>query len=217
MKKIMIIALGMALSACLHANINDKLTDIGTQGETIKQSVSPKLVRDAKKQAARDLKAYQALLGGLRAQKNDEKKGGKPADGALLFVSFSMPDETILAMTAEASRYGIPVVIKGLVAGDFQKTLQKIMQLHEKAKQSGGGFSGFAIDPVWFEQFAIDTVPALVVTRRPPDCLYQKACENQPFDSVLGNVSIRKSLSLIADNGGEVASVARDILEKGHV
>lgn len=198
--------------------MNDRINEMGNQADIIKQSVSPAFIKNMHQQGIAHQDEYQSLISALNKNKHEaEKKGGKPADGAILFISFSMPEDTILALASEAQSYGIPVVLKGLLDGDFQKTLQKIMQLHEKAKKMGGSFSGFSIDPIWFEQFEINTVPALVVTRRPSWCLYQKACASQPYDMVLGNVHIKKSLGVIAEQGESVPEVARMILENHHV
>ncbi|STX81263.1 putative conjugative transfer protein TrbC [Legionella busanensis] len=211
-------AILMAWSFNLEANVNDYINRVANESEQLKQAVPSNQINDIKTDSFAQLEEYKPLVMSVRNSKNSaSRQGGKPAEGAILFISFSMPEETILALADEARSYGIPVVIKGLIDSDFKKTLEKIMALHEKAKETGRSFSGFSIDPVWFEQFEINTVPALVVTRRPSWCLYQKACPNQPFDMVLGNAYIRKSLKVIADKGEQVPEVARMILEKHHV
>jgi len=204
-----------------HANMNDQLKSIGNQSEINKKSLSEASQTEIKNSSAADIAKYQALINGLLVKKQNqldtERKGGKPADGAILFVSFSMPTDTIFALSQEADRFNIPVVIKGLVQGDFRKTLEKIAAITQEAKQRRIRFQGISIDPVWFDQFKITAVPTLVVTKRPSWCKYQKACENQPYDAVSGNIPIKKSLAIIAERGEQVPEVAFQILEKGHV
>ena len=113
------------------------------------------------------------------------------AEGAFLFVSLSMPKPLLLSMAEEASRYKIPLIIKGLENGNFNQTLQTIYHLK---------LNGVSINPLWFEQFKITAVPALVVT------------ENENFDVVYGNQSIQKSLQLIAERGNAASSLANDYL-----
>ncbi|MDA0910338.1 MAG: type-F conjugative transfer system pilin assembly protein TrbC [Proteobacteria bacterium] len=150
---------------------------------------------------------------GIIQQKTGQ--GGKAADGAMLFISFSMPKSLIIQMSMQAAKYHIPVIIRGLVDNKMPKTLQYILDIQQLAKKENLKFSGVSIDPVWFDQFDITAVPALVVTQRPANCIYQKMCPNQPFDVVYGNQSIHDSLMDIADNGSAIPQkVAKAILAK---
>lgn len=219
--KTLSLLLFLIISISSHANLNDEMKTIGNQMENKKNPLTNSLISGIKKNAAFGKAQHHNLLQQLHSDKEQRLKaqnqGGKPADGAILFVSFSMPVETILTLSEQAASFDIPVVLKGLVDGDFKKTLEKIALLHEKASKSGIRFNGFSIDPIWFEQFEIKTVPTLVVTKRPSWCEAQKACANQPFDAVSGNVRIKKSLEVIAEKGENVPLVAKAILERHHV
>lgn len=154
----------------------------------------------------------QSAVGGL-----PDKQKPKGADGAILFVSFSMPTSLLFALSDEAAAFNIPVVIKGLVEGDFKKTILTFKQLQTDAKKQGLNFNGVSIDPVWFGQFHITSVPALVVTELPEQCrLELKECP-QPFDVVYGNSRIKQSLELIAQKGEAAPKRALSILEGAHV
>lgn len=146
-----------------------------------------------------------------------DKKRGQVADGAMLFVSFSMPESLLLRLSDEASTYNIPLVINGLVDGDFKKTIDTFARLTTNAKKQSLTFQGVSIDPVWFQQFHIESVPALVVTTRPESCEAQKVCANQLFDVVYGNAHVKKGLELIATRGDAAPKLAQKILEQGHV
>jgi conjugal transfer pilus assembly protein TrbC len=145
------------------------------------------------------------------------KQRPQGAEGAVLFVSFSMPDSLLLALADEAARFNIPVVINGLVDKDFKKTIETFKRLNTDAQKDHLNFKGISIDPVWFTQFHIKSVPALIVTERPKTCASGSDCENQPFDVVYGNASIKNALELIAERGDVGAALAQTILENGHV
>ena len=136
---------------------------------------------------------------------------------AILFVSFSMPQSLLLSLADQAAQFDIPVVIKGLVNNDFKQTVATFSRLSHEAQKQHLNFKGVSIDPVWFSQFNITAVPALVVSERPARCLASSICANQPFDVVYGNAQLKKGLEIIADRGEEASSVARKILEQGHV
>lgn len=139
------------------------------------------------------------------------KQKPKGADGAILFVSFSMPEALLYSLAEQAAFYDIPLVINGLVDGDFKKTIETFKRLNAKNPQ----LSGISIDPVWFTQFQINSVPALVVTDRPKNCLTQD-CSLQPFDVVYGNARLKDALELIIKKGDAASLRAKTILEHGH-
>lgn len=127
--------------------------------------------------------------------------GGKAADGVILFISFSMPDALILQMSQQAAAFHASVVIRGLVKNSFPKTLQRILSLKLQAKKAHSAFAGVGIDPVWFSQFNITAVPALVVTHRPAHCVSEHQCPDQPYDVIYGNQAIADSLHEMARSG----------------
>ena len=53
----------------------------------------------------------------------------KPAEGALYFVSFSIPEEGLKRMLHETRQYGIPATLRGLVNNDMKTTTDAVLQL----------------------------------------------------------------------------------------
>ena len=98
---------------------------------------------------------------------------------------------------------------------NYNKTIVDIF--YELAKKNHLNFKGVSIDPLWFEQFNISAVPALVVSARPANCEPQSLCANQAFDVVYGNASLKNSLELVAEKGETASLLAKSILENGHV
>lgn len=214
MKKILLSSL-VCFASFAHANQNDELKIWQQQGALLKKSVSTETLKTLRANADEALVQSKAsLLPLIKARGN--RLRGQAADGAILFVSFSMPKPLLLALADEAAQFHIPVVIKGLVQGDFNETINTFAALEEEARQRHQRFTGLALDPLWFEQFNITQVPALVITQRIASCEPQTICPNQPFDVVYGNVSIEKGLELLSEKG-ELKQLAKTILEQGHV
>ncbi|CAL7962392.1 conjugal transfer pilus assembly protein TrbC [Gammaproteobacteria bacterium] len=115
---------------------------------------------------------------------------------AIVFVSFSMPDLSLKQIINDASRYKIPVVIRGLYKNSFRETVNKIFEL---VKENNKG--GIAINPRWFRDYEIKAVPAVVIS------------SGAKSDVVYGNILIKRSLSIIAERG-ETSAIARDILNR---
>lgn len=158
-----------------------------------------------------------AFINQLLKGKQQEAKGEpQQADGAILFVSFSMPDALLVSLSEEAHAYSIPLVIRGLVDNDFKKTLLRIQSLQQYAKERNQHFYGLSIDPLWFEQFKIEAVPALVLTKRPKNCQLQKLCSSQHFDVMYGNGSIEQSLQIISEKSEEFNTQATQLLRKNN-
>lgn len=217
-KKIIILFLAW-ISASL-ANTNESITHYQEEGIRQASEISNKSLETLKAKSSQTQSEHKSLIDTLM-QKSKEglqsKQKPQGAEGAILFVSFSMPDSLLFALSNEAAQFHIPVVINGLVEGDFKKTIETFKRLNLEAKKQHLNFKGVSIDPVWFNQFQITSVPALVVTQPLKACAQGKNCANQPFDVVYGNASIKKGLELIAQKGDAAPHRARSILENGHV
>lgn len=154
-------------------------------------------------------------LGRTSLQKNSHR-GGKAANGGMIFISLSLPDPLILQLCDGAARYHMPVIIRGLVDNNMPKTLKRLQWLAKSAKKKKMRFKGIAIDPVWFSAFHIDRVPAVLVTTRPANCIAQQQCPHQPFDVIYGTLSIQQALQALARDGQDAPSVAIKLLAGGH-
>lgn len=217
-KKFVILFLAW-IGGCL-ANTNDSIKRYQEEGVRQASEISSESIETFKIKSSQVQSEHKSLIDTLMQSATDGLQGKqKPqgAEGAILFVSFSMPDSLLFALSNEAAKFRIPVVIKGLVDGDFKKTIETFKRLNIEAHKQHLNFKGVSIDPVWFSQFQITSVPALVVTELSKACAQGQACTNQPFDVVYGNASIKKGLELIAQKGDAAPQLARTILENGHV
>lgn len=119
----------------------------------------------------------------------------KPAEGALYFVSFSIPEEGLKRMLHETRQYGIPATLRGLVNNDMKTTTDAVLQLVKD-----GVTDGVQIDPTLYTQYSIRSVPSLVVR-----------CQ-AGYDVVRGNIHVKQAQEKVAQTG-DCAQVARQILD----
>ena len=90
----------------------------------------------------------------------------------MVFVSFSMPKESLKSIIREAKARHVPVVIRGLVNNSFKQTLASMKEL------MGENIGGIQLDPMLFREFKVTAVPAFVSK-------YQNG-----YDIIYGNVHI---------------------------
>jgi conjugal transfer pilus assembly protein TrbC len=208
------------VSVSALANTNDVINKATDAALAQRSLISPETLAQMQHASNQSSINNQSLIEQIikvSQQKSPKAQQGQYVDGAVLFVSFSMPESLLFSLGQEAALYKIPVVIKGLIDGDFKKTIATFAKLQAHAQKSHQAFNGVSIDPIWFEQFHITAVPALVVTKRPALCGQELLCKEQTFDVVYGNASLKNSLQLIANKGRHAALLAQSILEQGHV
>lgn len=94
------------------------------------------------------------------------------------FLSFSIPEKQLVTLIKGAENKNIPVYIRGLVRNDMRATTKAILYLATKYN-----IKGVLVDPLRFDYYGVDTVPALV-----------KKCGDK-FDIIFGNVDIGQALN----------------------
>jgi type-F conjugative transfer system pilin assembly protein TrbC len=201
----------LGLSKPIFAGEMNKLAheELLRSGNILKASSKEKKEFDKYKQAVnRNLENYQEIINDAKkhfAQRlnihnaNAQTKLSRPTPKAIIFVSFSMPDLSLKQIINDATRYQLPVVVRGLIDNSFKKTASRIFELVK-----GNNKGGVAINPIWFKRYSINAVPA---------CIVQAGDE---FDVVYGNIRIKNMLEIIAANGSNGA-VAQSILDEGKI
>lgn len=102
----------------------------------------------------------------------------------LYFLSFSIPEDTLVNMLMDAQRFQAEPVIRGLFQDDMRLTAIAMLNLVNKSNTDG-----VEIDHRLFLTYRIRAVPALVVT-----------CD-KGFDVLYGNLKISQGLQKIAKEG----------------
>lgn len=133
------------------------------------------------------------MLNEFTAQNAEPKK---PLSTAIVFVSFSMPDQSLIALLRDADKIHASVVIRGLIDNDFKKTFAKVSQLVKAA-----GVGGIEINPPLFQKFNITKVPAVVAR-----------AANNDFDVIFGNIKLIAALHEISVHGAASHIIADNLL-----
>jgi conjugal transfer pilus assembly protein TrbC len=123
----------------------------------------------------------------------------------LVFVSFSMPKESLKTWIRDANIIHAPVVIRGLVNNSFKETITSVNALTKE------GASGVQIDPTSFTQFEIKHVPAVVVVAS-PKCAPNLSCR-EDYDVQYGDVGLSYALKQIARRDDSLSPFAEDALK----
>ena len=95
----------------------------------------------------------------------------------LIFISFSMPMQSLKQWVSQANKKGAALVVRGLVNNSFKETALKVIELLE------GTDGRIQIDPNLFKKYNIQQVPAMVLVN------------DVGFDVVYGDVPLSEALN----------------------
>jgi len=98
-----------------------------------------------------------------------------------IFVSFSMPKETLKSLAIEAKRHNAFLVIRGIIENSFLKTSIFLKELGE----------GIVLDPLLFRDYNVVVVPTFI--------------EAQPtgYRKISGNITLAYALEKFKEDGTE--------------
>lgn len=119
----------------------------------------------------------------------EDKAFGRPRalDSFYVFVTLSMGDETLRALSRDVQKIGGRLVIRGLLNNDFKATQARLAALKIAVD----------IDPPLFQKFEVTAVPTFIHVAQgggSPD-------ETLVFDRVRGNVTVAEALSQMKERG----------------
>ncbi len=118
----------------------------------------------------------------------------------LVFVSLSMPRETLRLLADQTSRAGGALVLRGLKKDSMMVTLKEVQEILD------GQDVSWQIDPEAFRRFGIIHAPSFVVARQTEGCQGDCAKMAMPADSfvkVAGDVSLDYALDAIGRGAGD--------------
>lgn len=154
---------------------------------------------------ARARKDIEALLADPRLAVPDAASSGDSDPHPLIFVSFSLPEDSLRALLAEAGRTGAPLVLRGLVDNSMQRTTARLGELlgpQNGREASAESTPSLAIDPTLFERFDVDKVPAFVLPQDTISPCTPEGCPVPEHLKVAGDVSLAYALSVMAREAG---------------
>lgn len=122
-----------------------------------------------------------------------------------VFVSLSMPEQSLKQYAIAAKKAGASLVLRGLVDNSMKKTVQRLQGLIQEINVT------VLIDPTLYRLFKIDKVPAVVVL--PPHEIRFTNDEMRAHDVIYGQTTLNYALQQIAEKG-EAASTAQEALKR---
>jgi len=161
-----------------------------------------------------DLAALQAASQFAASQRVNAQGEAKQLPPVMVFISFSMPRESIIAYLRDAQTFHASVVIRGLINNSFKDTFKVMAEL---VKEANGG--GVELNPIAFDQFHIRQVPSVIVLPRGSEGLKQSSCQvDRDYDQITGNITLQAALREISQRGQIGAKEAEVALArlKGH-
>lgn len=122
-------------------------------------------------------------------------KGKKsPINQLMIFISISMPKNSLIQYSEQANKAGGVLVLRGIINNSFKDTAKFILSLNKMGVRA-------IIDPLSFKNFNINHVPQVVVIKDGHGCKDGR-CSNTPLhDKISGNISLQYALELISKRG----------------
>lgn len=127
----------------------------------------------------------------------------------VVFVSASMPVDSLRAIASDVSKAGGVAVLRGLIHDSMAETRAFFQTVLTRDQRH----AGFMIDPRLFKQFGIEVTPTVVVAAAPfrPCDPSGPGCDPTPeYDHVQGDITLRKALEFVRDEGTAGKSFAAE-------
>lgn len=123
-----------------------------------------------------------------------------------VFVSFSMPKNSLKLLVVDAAKAGIPIYIRGFWNGSLAETVKfssRLFDISDAETQDKELLGGLLIDPRMFRIFQVRHVPTFLAFEGPlPDCDTLHCNPIMPeHDRLSGNISLKKALETLATIG----------------
>ncbi len=119
----------------------------------------------------------------------------------LVFVSFSMPEQSLTQLSEQVKKAKGVLVIRGLYKSSMKETVSKIYELNKQGTPA-------IIHPKLFQQYSVNKVPTIVLSDRGSLCIQENNC-TVIHDKLIGNVPLSYSLRLFAKDGYNIELAKR--------
>lgn len=199
------------------AGLRDLVSGSSTVDENAKREAEALVASGFEQMRGLDAASLPKVAGGdvdldeMLAGSKEIMSNSKAAPMFIVFVSLSMPPESLKALIDDVRRAGGAVVFRGFPNNSgksFSAAMQKVVD-----KESA---PNVAIDPRLFRAFNVQAAPTFVVASTDFVPCDQLDCVTKPpaHDKMVGNVSVRYALEQFVDGKGPGASVAAVALKK---
>jgi conjugal transfer pilus assembly protein TrbC len=137
-----------------------------------------------------------------------------PQDELLVFISTSMPGESLKRLARQTRRAGGVLVLRGFKGGLKKGAMQETLRALKPLADAGADMQ---IDPEAFTRFNITAVPSFVLAAPDGDCALtqdpQKQCRWSAA-RLSGDVSLDYALEHWTRNGGRAGGIAQKFLSR---
>lgn len=122
------------------------------------------------------------------------QKQKKEFHQVMIFVSSSMPKESLIQYSSQARKIGAVLVLRGIINNSFRSTTQFILSLNKQGTKA-------IIDPHSFRNFNVANVPQVVVISDKHGCKDVRCAKTPLHDKIAGNISLEYALETLAKKG----------------
>ena len=142
--------------------------------------------------------------------KNLGKASNSDAPQLMIFVSLSMPEESLKRIGAQAKKAGAIVGFRGLKYGLSKGAWTNSLNALKPIADTGAEVQ---IHPELFTRYNVTAVPTLVVAAAPKQGCQDDACAAQSA-SVVGDVTMDYALERLTDRKDEIGEIARTRMKR---
>jgi len=132
-----------------------------------------------------------------------------PKDELLVFISTSMPAETLMVIGAQAKQAGAVLVLRGVPGGFNGKNLKAMMKALKPAADEGADIQ---IHPELFRRYGVRSVPTTVLANTTGNDCDEGLCTQHA--KLVGDVSIEYALEDFSRRRDVLGQIAMDRLEQ---
>lgn len=153
----------------------------------------------------------EALAKGFEAQTAPPALGGAAGPSLLVFVSFAMPEATLLRLLEQAERARATLVLRGLVNGSLRDTVERLQRLIGQRQVA------VQIDPQAFDRFSIVRTPSFVLLREgavTSPCASGPCVAGDQYLLAAGDVSLDYALAFFQRSAPRMARDAAIFLQR---
>jgi type-F conjugative transfer system pilin assembly protein TrbC len=131
----------------------------------------------------------------------------RPSSDLMIFVSMSMPEESLRQYANQAKRFGAVLMMRGFVNDKMSDTRETLAKLNPSAAE-------WEINPEPFNTFKIDKVPAIVLATAESASVTEDGCAKpETYTVVFGDITVADALDKIALHGQKTtAAIAKERL-----
>jgi conjugal transfer pilus assembly protein TrbC len=189
----------------LRKQLPDQLDRAQQQAGVVKREVRPDTTPPVQRPASAGDPAALASRFSNDAARQVVKEDDRGAP-VMVFVSLSMPRESLRRLAADSARAGVPMLFRGLKYGVGPGAVPRGLAELKPYVELG---ASILIDPEPFQAYSVDVVPAFIVAERPAGCS-ENGCQAGAA-KVVGDVTLAYAMAQLTERTDGVGRLARDV------